>query len=75
MPDNPNTAEPHKPRRRCFQFSLRTLLITVAIMAMLCPLCVRYVREREHRRADALERAKKIAAAMTFGGSKLHRQN
>jgi len=33
MPDNPNTAEPGKPRRRWFQFRLRTLLITVVAAA------------------------------------------
>jgi len=31
MPDNPNTAEPQKPRRRWFQFRLRTMLISVVV--------------------------------------------
>jgi hypothetical protein len=31
MSDNQNTAEPQKPRRRWFQFRLRTLLIAVAL--------------------------------------------
>ena len=29
-PDTPNTAEPGKPRRRWFQFRLRTLLVAIA---------------------------------------------
>ena len=36
MPDKPNTAEPGKPRRRWFQFRLRTLLIGVAVVALPC---------------------------------------
>ncbi len=36
MPDKPNIAEPQKPRRRWFQFRLRTLLIVTAIVAVLC---------------------------------------
>jgi hypothetical protein len=53
MPTNPNTAEPQKPRRRWFQFRLRTLLIGVAIIAMLCPLGVRLVRQwQESRRTQ-----------------------
>ena len=35
MPDTPNTAEPGKPRRRWFQFRLRTLLIGVALLSVL----------------------------------------
>jgi hypothetical protein len=31
MPTNPSTADPQKPRRRWFQFRLRTLLFAVAI--------------------------------------------
>lgn len=34
MPDTPNHADPPKPRRRWFQFRLRTLLIVVAICAL-----------------------------------------
>jgi hypothetical protein len=32
MPTNRNTADPEKPRRRWFQFRLRTLLIGVALI-------------------------------------------
>jgi hypothetical protein len=31
MPDKPNTAEPGKPRRRWFQFRLRTLLVAMTV--------------------------------------------
>jgi hypothetical protein len=34
MPDKPNTDEPQKPRRRWFQFRLRTLLIVVVLLAI-----------------------------------------
>jgi Leucine Rich repeat len=34
MTDNANTAEPQKPRRRWFQFSLRTLLILVVVVGV-----------------------------------------
>ncbi|HEY2759687.1 MAG TPA: hypothetical protein VGI75_03070 [Pirellulales bacterium] len=36
MPDKPNTAEPQKPRRRWFQFRLRTLLVVVTLLAIPC---------------------------------------
>jgi hypothetical protein len=41
MTDKPNTVEPGMPRRRWFPFRLRTLLIGMAIVAMLCPLGAR----------------------------------
>lgn len=44
MDQMPNTAEPGKPRRRWFQFRLRTLLIVVTVAAMNCPIGVWYVR-------------------------------
>jgi hypothetical protein len=36
MDEKPNTAEPHKPRRRWFQFRLRTLLVIVTLLAIPC---------------------------------------
>jgi hypothetical protein len=36
MADNPNTADPAKPRRRWYQFRLRTLLIGVVLVAIPC---------------------------------------
>jgi hypothetical protein len=74
MPTNQNTAEPQKPGLRWFQFRLRTLLLMVTIAAVICPISVRYVREREQIRADALEQVKKIAAAISFGSGKFHRE-
>jgi hypothetical protein len=50
MDQKPNTAEPGKPRRRWFQFRLRTLLIGVAVAAMLCPVGTHYLREWQKSR-------------------------
>ncbi len=36
MPDTPNTAEPGKPRRRWFQFGLRTMLVGVVLVGAAC---------------------------------------
>jgi len=36
MPGNPNTAEPQKPRRRWYQFRLRTLLVGTALLSIPC---------------------------------------
>jgi hypothetical protein len=36
MPDDPDTAAPRKPRRRRFQFRLRTLLFGVALLGAAC---------------------------------------
>jgi hypothetical protein len=50
MPDNPNTAEPWKPRSRWFQFRLRTLLVGMALLAIPCGYVgwqAKIVRERE----------------------------
>jgi hypothetical protein len=53
MPDNPNTAEPEKKLRcRWFQFRLRTLLIAVALLAILFPLGGWLVRESRQLRAE-----------------------
>ncbi len=47
MPTNPNTAEPQKPRRHWFQFTLRTLLIAVMPLAVTCT-------PRDHTRSPSL---------------------
>jgi hypothetical protein len=36
MSDEPNTTEPPKPRRRWFQFRLRTLLIGMLLVGAAC---------------------------------------
>jgi hypothetical protein len=36
MDQKPNTCEPQKPRRRWFQFRLRTLLIAVVLLGSAC---------------------------------------
>jgi hypothetical protein len=36
MTDEPTTAEPQKPRRRWFQFRLRTLLVGVVLLSIPC---------------------------------------
>ena len=36
MLENPNTADPRKPRGRWFQFRLRTMLVAVALLAVPC---------------------------------------
>jgi len=50
MDDNPNTVESGKPRRRWFQFRLRTLLIGVALLGAACSYVaheVKFVRDRQ----------------------------
>jgi hypothetical protein len=44
MPDKPNTAEPQTPRRRWFQFRLRTLLIGVVLLGAACGYVAREAR-------------------------------
>jgi hypothetical protein len=54
-------AEPPKRKRRWFQFSLRTLLIVVTLLAAICPAVVWVVRDRDRliqERDEALDRAK-----------------
>jgi hypothetical protein len=53
-------ADQPSPRRR-FQFSLRTLLLIVALLAAICPAVVWVARDRDRliqERDDALDRAK-----------------
>jgi hypothetical protein len=45
------------PKRRWFQFRLRTLLLIVAIVAVQCTVCVPMLREwRERQQREELER-------------------
>jgi hypothetical protein len=57
----PLKAEPSKRKRRWFQFSLRTLMIVVTLLAAICPAIVWVARDRDRlirERDDALDRAK-----------------
>jgi hypothetical protein len=47
MQNEPPKAEPPKRKRRWFQFSLRTMLIAVTIVAVECAFCFRMLREWE----------------------------
>ena len=47
MQAEPLKAEPPKRKRRWFQFSLRTLLIGVTLLAILCPAATWVVRDRQ----------------------------
>ena len=50
MPDTPTTAQPSKPRRRWFQFRLRTLLIVIMMLAILLPIALWLDREWQELR-------------------------
>ena len=39
MQTEPPEADPPKPKRRCFQFSLRTLLIVIRLLTISCCIC------------------------------------
>jgi len=56
---------PSAPKRRRFQFSLRTLLIGMAVAATLCPIVVRCVREWNEwqQRLDAKHTSIEVQAA------------
>ena len=47
MEVEPTKAEPAKRKRRWFQFSLRSLLIGVTLLAILCPAATWVVRDRQ----------------------------
>jgi cytochrome c556 len=67
MPDTPNTAEPGKPRRRRFQFRLRTLLIGMALVGAICA-CAAPAVQRWQERAERHELLKKVMAEISRGG-------
>jgi hypothetical protein len=67
MPTEPAKAEPPKLKRRWFQFSLRTLLIVVTLLAAICPVVVWVVRDRDRliqERDDAMRRAAQAEAEL-----------
>jgi hypothetical protein len=51
MADNLSTAKPWKPRRRWYQFRLRTLLIVVVVVAIPCAYVAREAKIVAERRA------------------------
>jgi hypothetical protein len=63
MHTEPPKADPPKRKRRWFQFSLRTLVIGVTIVAVQCAVCVPMVEEwqesqqREFAKRQTIERA------------------
>jgi hypothetical protein len=67
MSDNPNTAEPKKPRRRWFQFRLRTMLIVVAVVGVACANVGRESSIVRERRAT-------LAAIRNSGGTVFTRE-
>jgi hypothetical protein len=50
MQIEPSKADPPKRKRRWFQFSLRTLLVVVTIIAVQCAVCLPLLREWQQRR-------------------------
>ena len=61
MEAEPTKVEPPKRRRRWFQFSLRTLMIVVTLLAVMCA-CTAWVARIARDRA-ATERAEKVHQA------------
>jgi cytoskeletal protein RodZ len=55
----PPNADPPKRKRRCFQFSLRTLLIAVALVALACSLSAGVARFWRERQSE-LDKANKL---------------
>ena len=60
METEPTKAGPPKRKRRWFQFSLRTLMVVMAIVAVQCAVCLPMLREwkerDEYRRELVLQR-------------------
>ena len=66
MPDEP--IRPDKPRRRWFRFSLRTLLILVAVAAIPMAWVAHERRQSEKERLVAEQLLKQGSKEVTFGG-------
>jgi hypothetical protein len=74
MPADPNAAEPVKPRRRWFQFRLRTLLIGVALLAAICAAWAQTIHERQIvQRRDAWVSGHQQCRAPWLFGAYCHR--
>jgi hypothetical protein len=56
MPSEPSKAEPPKRIRRWFQFSLRALMIGVAIFSVQCGVCLPMLREWQEQERIREER-------------------
>ena len=65
MQTEPPNAAPPKRKRRWFQFSLRTLMIGVVIVAIACGWIGRKI-ERKHQERDAVEELRKKGATVFY---------
>jgi hypothetical protein len=65
METNPPKAEPLKRKRRWYQFSLRTLLIVVLIVAIPCALLGRKI-ERKRRERKAVDAIRKLGGGVDY---------
>ena len=63
MLTDPPKAEPPQRKRRWFQFSLRSLLVIVAVVAVQCGICLPMLREWQ-RQSDQTERDQKMRAVI-----------
>ena len=66
MEAEPPNSDPPKRKRRWFQFSLRTLLAVVTIVAVDCAVCLPILKESQRREA-----VRRIVA--TMGNAQSHR--
>jgi hypothetical protein len=64
MQTKPSTADPQKRKRRWFQFSLRTLMIVVALLAAQCAPVMWFIRARDAERFRAQRALDGVAAWM-----------
>jgi Tfp pilus assembly major pilin PilA len=67
MRTEPPNAEPPKRKRRWFQFSLRTLMIVVAIVAVQCAVCLPMLKKWQTQ-----QKMRQIAAAIHSWPHKLY---
>ena len=65
MPTEPSKAEPPKRQRRWFQFSLRSLLIFTAIVAVCCGWMGRRIEQKRNER-EAVEAISKLGGEVMY---------
>jgi hypothetical protein len=58
----PIQPDPPKRKRHWFQFSLRTLLLAIAIVAVQCAVCLPMLREWQQRKQNIKELERLLAA-------------